>query len=1330
MIEMLHGCTLPLVTAITSMKVRRRRRIQRTRRAGPRRRRSRKVPRDLASRKTIPVLTTTWTNGTADARPGCQYDSDSQALMLDDGASACITNDKHDFIEPPTRVNRKVRGIKGHAKATYRGTIKWHIEDDTGLVHVMIIKGAYMIPEAATRILSPQHLAQQACDHFPKAEGTGAITTSKNITLFWSQRRFTKTVPLHPTTNVGMTTTASGARAFRAFCATLDHRETRQTNIFTTHIIPDDEDDESFQPKDPVEPPQATEDTPGELLVPTDDATLTTPQATVLDMGPIAHVIPDDQEPKTLDPQDELLRWHYRLGHLPFDRIKQLATAGQLPKCLLTCTTPFCTACQYGKMTKRPWRVKGVNKRQTKTATYPGQIVSVDQLESTTPGFVAQLKGTLTQQRYKYATVFVDQFSRYTFVYLQKRITSQETVMAKHAFERSAEQRGVRIQHYHADNGCFADNAFIKYCQENRQSISYCGVNAHFQNGIAERRIQDLQERTRTSMPYAMNKWKRMVTINLWPYAMRHANDVANATPRKGQELSPLELFSGVSIAPKLRHFHAFGCPTYVLDNALQSGQGAPKWRERARLGVYLGPSPNHARSVALVLNPRTGHVSPQFHVKFDDFFETVQSKSTDLDTPDPAWKYLSGFATKKGTTKADDKGGLDGLMAPRRGATTAMNPPQESAQQDQSAGHPHELLVPLDNGHDGHAQPADAQPAAPAATPIPQPDTPLAPARQTRSGRVIKNTPRYDQSIALRDQGLVAWELLIDQDEQEDQPTAASQFAIQKALEDPIAFAATGNPDILYWDQAMKAHDRDKFLEAVSVELDGHERMGNYEPIPIDKIPQGTKLIDMVWSMRRKRRINTQEVYKWKARLNVHGGQQEHGVHYWDTYAPVVTWQTMRFFLILSLLLGWRSRQLDFIMAYPQAPAEMPLYLRLPQGYKRKGMSRKTHVLKLKRNVYGQKQAGRVWNQYMDQGMKSIGFTPSKFHPCLHYRRSIVFLVYIDDCIVFGPDDKAINEVVADLRNSSQNFTIDDQGDVVDFLGIQIQKLDDGSIVLTQPQLIDSIIQDLHLQNGSNSKSTPALTSKVLHKDADGTDMTPEFHYRSVIGKLNFLEKSTRPDISVSVHQCARFTEHPKRSHAEAVKRLSRYLLGTHDKVLVINPKTPWQFDCWVDADFAGNWLHDDAHVDPMTAKSRSGWIVCFAGAPITWASKMQTITALSTTEAEYIALSTSLREVIPLMGILKEARENGIQITDVPPRIHCTVFEDNSGALELARLPKMRPRTKHINQSFHHFREHVERKDITIQATPTEKQMADILTKPLPADAFVKHRQSIMGW
>ena len=166
-------------------------------------------------------------------------------------------------------------------------------------------------------------------------------------------------------------------------------------------------------------------------------------------------MIPEDNEPDSLDPHDELLRWHYCLGHLSFERIRHLARSGQLSKRLLTCKKPFCTACQYGKLTKRPWRVKGDDKQSTKVATRPGQIVSVDQLESNTPGFIAQLKGKLTQQRYNYATVFVDQYSGYSFVYLQRRITSEETVQAKHAFEREVEQRGVRILHYHADTGRF-----------------------------------------------------------------------------------------------------------------------------------------------------------------------------------------------------------------------------------------------------------------------------------------------------------------------------------------------------------------------------------------------------------------------------------------------------------------------------------------------------------------------------------------------------------------------------------------------------------------------------------------------------------------------------------------------------------------------------------------------------------------------------------------------------------------------------------------------------------------------------------------------------------
>ena len=211
-------------------------------------------------------------------------------------------------MEPPKCVDRKVKGIKGHADATHRGTLKWYLEDDAGLVHVLIIQGAYLIPDVATRILSPQHLAQQANDHYPKEEGTGSLTTSKNITLFWSQRRFTKTVPLEPRTNVGLTTTAAGTRSFRAFCASLNEEETKETNIFTTHVIPDDEDDESFQPRDPVSPPEEGDDEPVASPEQSQDTPRPAPSTTLVDLGPILHVIPEDEEPTSLDPHDELLR--------------------------------------------------------------------------------------------------------------------------------------------------------------------------------------------------------------------------------------------------------------------------------------------------------------------------------------------------------------------------------------------------------------------------------------------------------------------------------------------------------------------------------------------------------------------------------------------------------------------------------------------------------------------------------------------------------------------------------------------------------------------------------------------------------------------------------------------------------------------------------------------------------------------------------------------------------------------------------------------------------------------------------------------------------------
>jgi hypothetical protein len=152
-------------------------------------------------------------------------------------------------------------------------------------------------------------------------------------------------------------------------------------------------------------------------------------------------------------------------------------------------------------------------------------------------------------------------------------------------------------------------------------------------------------------------------------------------------------------------------------------------------------------------------------------------------------------------------------------------------------------------------------------------------------------------------------------------------------------------------------------------------------------------------------------------------------------------------------------------------------------------------------------------------------------------------------------------------------------------------------------------------------------------------------------------------------------------------------------------------------------------AHVDPSTAKSRSGWIVFYAGCPVCWASKLQSQVALSTTEAEYIAMSMALRDVIPVMNLIEEIKSKGFQVICTKPYAYCKVFEDNSGALELARLPKLRPRTKHINVCYHHFREHIRKGLIKIFPIDTKAQIADTLTKALAQNDFARHRKFMCG-
>lgn len=431
---------------------------------------------------------------------------------------------------------------------------------------------------------------------------------------------------------------------------------------------------------------------------------------------------------------------------------------------------------------------------------------------------------------------------------------------------------------------------------------------------------------------------------------------------------------------------------------------------------------------------------------------------------------------------------------------------------------------------------------------------------------------------------------------------------------------------------------------------------------------------------------------------------------------------------VVISILNDWHTRQIDFVLAFPQADVECDIYMEIPPGFDIKGR-KKEFCLKLRKNIYGTKQGGRVWNRHLDKGLKKLGYVPSKTDPCLYYHGTATLMLYVDDGIFAGPSKTEIDGLITGLK---QEFNITDEGDLKEYLGVLVEKQSDGTMKLSQPHLIAQVLSDLWFDNKTNVKQTPAPGGQVLKREMEAKGMAEDFHYRSVIGKTNFLEKSTRPDIAVAVHQCARFSADPKQSHADALRYIGRYLKGSKERGIILNPQHEKSFECWVDADFLGQYDKGakDLHLDKMTAKSRTGFLITYAGCPIVWGSKLQRESALSTTEAEYMAISEAFRSLLPLMDLLEEAREKGVPIESGPPVVRCKAFEDNSGALELARLPKMRPRTKHINVKYHHFREAVEQKRVTILHVPSEEQLGDLLTKNLPRDQFITLRRAIMGW
>lgn len=1271
-------------------------------------------------------------------------------IVFDTGASMSISPIREDFLGNlyPAPI-ASLQGLKDKVKIVGIGTVRWMVYDNKGITREIKTK-AYYIPEGNIRLLSPQSYIQEN-------GGRGHARVAVDCIEFTLADGTMMTFPYNPHSNIPLMLT----------------KEKEAVGLSYTDV--------SFLAKQNV--------------------------ASYLSVAA-------EINQNITASQKELLLWHWRLGHASFKRIQWLFAVprdkendsvkptliSKNPK-VSSCKNPLCVACQIAKQTRRGAEtihhsaIKQKEMSLRRNNIEPGDMVSLDQYMSALPGRLSHTKGKEKKKdQYCGGTIFVDHASSKVFVKNQVSLNAGETVMAKRMFERDANNSGVQIKAYRADNVPFNCKEFLADIESKGQTISLSGVGAHHQNGVSERAIKTITSWARAMLMHMVIHWPDCSDLALWPFALNYSVFIWNHLPKQESGLCPEEIFTStrIDVANILSRIKVWGCPTYVLDPTLQDGKKLPKWHPRSRRGQFLGFSNQHSSTVGLVLNLRTGHISPQYHVVYDELYSTVTTTEYDLEALQnnhvftlDRWSELLVSGYERSQVLEDAV--LEGLPLPelndewlspreiadrealRRNRQARRRLTRESQEPivhqpppiiERIVNQPVEPLVEVPEGAPIEAQVPEQEDASVSS------HESIQEARPPSRGRARNKNRKYfgnewvnyqtsrplgaSQQKVRREvlnsvflQTLV-WNRPLSEIVSKDFLNLLGKQDLEIDLEHgtvewlhPMVLAAKANSeDTPNWEQAMNGPEKAGYWKAMTVE---------YETLEVDKDSweimdreDWMNVLPSTWAFRCKR-FPDGTVRKLKARFCVRGDMQIEGVDYFDTYAPVVNWQTVRLMLILSIILGLATKQVDYTAAFVHADIDRDpnwdnmteeqrsrsgVYIHMPRGFMKPGK-----VLKLKKSLYGLKQAPRNFFLHLKAKLMAVGFRSlEEVDACLFVTDNVICLVYVDDTLFFSPKEEYIDEVISNLR--AQGMDLEVEGDVGGFLGVHIERnKEDNTIILTQSGLAKRIIEALDIED-LPPKHTPASAIPLV-KDEDGEMPDCTFNYSSVVGMLQYLQGHSRPDITYAVSQCARFVHSPKRIHEEALMRIGQYLKGTVDKGLILRPSGKLTVDCFVDADFAGMWPYEDKN-DPTCVKSRTGFVICLSDCPIVWSSKLQQMIATSTMEAEYNALSVAMRDVLPFKHLVKEiATVVGYDESEVTT-FRTTVWEDNVGALTLANLEpgRVTPRSKFYAVKMHWFRSQLQPNNIIVVKVATKDQKADIMTKGLRKEKFVNNRQLLCGW
>jgi hypothetical protein len=1023
--------------------------------------------------------------------------------------------------------------------------------------------------------------------------------------------------------------------------------------------------------------------------------------------------------------------WHLRMVHPSKNVLRHIGTNtnGFTPNLTFPLDSGICPGCAKGKMHNKPFPPSG------KRAKQPFDLIHADLVQLPKKSY----------HKKEWACLLMDDYSSYAYCYLL-RSKSEATSAITTFLELIKNQHTKVIKKFRSDHGGeFDNNSLDKIFASKGIVHEYSAPHIHTQNGRAEALNRIILEKAESMRTHAEcpQSW--------WEFSFHAAVHIYNRTPlRRTQWSTPYWNIFGKK--PDVQYFKTFGCLAWVYKpKEVRKHKLDHRSEAMTFIGYEIGSKAykfmRKDNSICIAthawfdeekfLRANSGDGSSKDKLKIcppsinkdqeDDNYSTDPDTDSDHDNDDPHKKDSSDDTPSDLQEESSEEEESFESVDEEDEVEDDLKPPTESSDDEKSStGRSRRSSTHSSNEKSeessNHGGEPDQGPQSDSDDPFEESEP--GPSGPRRSSRVPKPVIKY---------GSIYGDKPAIQIEKEIRSERAWQKAIEPKAKAIIKQAHNTFHDDLETLVKEGGNKSIHYLLAQAVDIEKNPRELQYRNILRlkDSNPKSFQewqtameaeikaLNDRnVWELvnlpQNRRPIKCRWVYDIKTdgrkrgQLVAKGFSQIPGIDFEETFSPVARFETVRLLLALSALEDWEIEALDVKTAFLYGNLDEELYMEQPEGFVVKGQE--TKVYRLKKALYGLKQAAIAWNKQANKSLMKLGFkrclSDTGVYTLTENNHTLVVVLYVDDVLFMGNNMLLLKEKKTAFMKM---WECRDLGPISEYLRMKIVRdRSNKKLIIDQIDYAKKVVERFGQQN---AKPTYVPLPVGYQPKANEGTAKPEqrSYYQSIIGSLLYLALGTRPDIVHAVIMMSQFMVNPSEDHINKSLHIIRYVNTNLNSKIGYDGKQEEGFIAYADADWAS---------DHISRKSVTGYIIKLAGGAVSWVSRKQKTVALSSTEAEYMCLSDTTRQIVWIESLFKELN---FDISNV------ALCGDNQGAIFLASNPAQEHRSKHIDIRYHYIRECVEGKKVILHYVPTTEQIADIMTKCLSYDKFKKFRNQL---